>query len=145
MHGALHDMHPRIGRVNGLTRETVMVWSRRAALVLFWPAVTVVIWGELSPSAGDPFDLWDKLLHFTAYFGLAGIATVALGGGRRALWAAFGLIFLGGALEIIQGMVGRDMSLYDEIANSLGVGCGALIGRLYLGRIRLLVEALPPD
>ena len=122
-----------------------MAWSRRAALILFWPAVAVVVWGELSPSAGDPFELWDKLLHFTAYFGLAGIATVGLGGGRRALWAALGLAFLGGGLELVQGLVGRDMSFYDEIANTLGVMTGTLIGWLYLGRPWALVEARRAD
>lgn len=33
----------------------------------------------------------------------------------------------GGALEIIQGMVGRDMSVYDELANTLGVLAGLFL------------------
>ena len=67
--------------------------------------MALVVWGELSPRAATRFHIWDKLLHFTAYFGLAGIAYVALGGGRRALWSTLGLIVLGGVLEIVQGMV----------------------------------------
>lgn len=109
-----------------------MKFSRLSAIMLFWPALALVVWGELSPSAGDPFGLWDKLLHFTAYFGLAAIAAVALASRRRTVWAALGLIALGGVLEIVQGMVGRDMSLYDELANSLGVVAGVLAARAYL-------------
>lgn len=124
-----------------------MKFSRLSAVWLFWPAVAVVMWGELSSTAGDSLHIWDKLLHFTAYFGLAGLAAVALGGGRRALWAALGLVALGGALEIIQGMTGRDMSVYDEIANMFGAAAGALVawGYLMLLRPRRLVDAQVAD
>ncbi len=119
-----------------------MKFSRLSAVMLFWPALGLVVWGELVRHGGDPFHIWDKLLHFTAYFGLMGIAGVALGGRRRVLWAALGLIVLGGALEIIQGMVGRDMSLYDEFANTLGVltGLAAAAGYLRLLGGRLVAR-----
>jgi VanZ family protein len=115
-----------------MMREKLMKFSRLSAVLLFWPALALVVWGELRPGGGDPFHIWDKLLHFTAYFGLMGIAGVALSGRRRVLWAALGLIVLGGALEIIQGMVGRDMSLYDEFANTLGVLAGLAAAGGYL-------------
>jgi VanZ family protein len=113
-------------------REKLQRISYLAAIWLFGPGLALVVWGELSPSAGDPFGRWDKLLHFTAYFGLAGMAALALRGGRRMLWAGAGLILLGGALEIIQGMTGRDMSFHDEIANTLGVLAGLAASWLYL-------------
>ncbi len=130
-----------------MTRKQLVQTSRRAALVLFWPALALVIWGELSPSAGDPLGIWDKALHFTAYFGLAGLATVAFNGGRRAIWAATGLALLGAALEIVQGMVGRDMSLYDEVANILGVMAGFAVAHAYLALLdrRHLVGRGAPD
>lgn len=84
----------------------------------------MVIWGELTPSAHGPDVIWDKLLHFTAYFGLAGIATVSLGRGKASLWAAFALAVFGGILEIVQSFVGRDAEWGDEIANVLGAGMG---------------------
>lgn len=112
-----------------MSREKFMKFSRLSAIWLFWPAVVVVVWGELSPSAGNLLHIWDKLEHFTAYFGLAGLATVALGTKRRALWAALALVVLGGMLEIIQGYTGRDMSIYDEFANMLGVTAGAIVAR----------------
>jgi VanZ family protein len=94
---------------------------------LVWPALAVVIFGELThlPIPQDlEIKVWDKALHFTAYFGLAAMTTIAVRADRRALWWALGLIALGGALEIIQGMTGRDADILDELANTLGVLTG---------------------
>lgn len=44
-------------------------------------------------------------------------------------WAGLGLIVLGGVLEIIQGFIGRDMSIYDEFANTAGVLVGVFVAR----------------
>ena len=102
-----------------------MKWSHALALYLFWPAVVLVAWGELTPHPPSIVALfWDKSLHFTAYFGLAGMATMALGEGKRAAWATLGLIVLGGVLEILQGFTGRDPDIYDELANTLGALTG---------------------
>jgi VanZ family protein len=46
------------------------------------------------------------------------------------------LIFLGGVLEILQGMLGRDMSVYDEMANSAGAILGATLARLAVEPLR---------
>ncbi|HEY2033972.1 MAG TPA: VanZ family protein [Rhizomicrobium sp.] len=99
--------------------------SRRSA-ILFLPALAGVIGGELGPSRGAP-QIWDKALHFTAYFILSALAVMGFGASKRALWAMFGLIVMGAALEIIQGMIGRDMSAFDELANSLGVIAGGIV------------------
>jgi len=93
---------------------------------LFWPVLALVVWGELTP--GVSLDIWDKLQHFLAYCGLAGLATAALGARRASLWAAFGLVVLGGVLEILQGYTGRDPDIHDEIANTIGVAAGWLAG-----------------
>lgn len=119
-----------------------MYVSRLSAVWLFWPAVAVVVWGELFATPGQTPLVWDKLLHFTAYFGLSGLAFVALAGRtRRSVWAALGLVAMGGVLEIVQGMTGRDLSLYDEMANALGVLAGLGVGWIYLallGGVRLV-------
>jgi VanZ family protein len=97
---------------------------RQFACWIFVPAVAVVVWGELKPSAHGPENGFDKILHFTAYFGLAGIATVAIGRQRAAVLAAAGLAAFGGALEIVQSFVGRDAEWGDELANIVGVCAG---------------------
>ena len=118
-----------------------MKWSHALALYLFWPAFVLVAWGELTPH--PPHDValfWDKSLHFTAYFGLAGMAAVALRRRNDAVWAVLGLILLGGALEILQGFTGRDPDIYDEIANTLGALSGAGLGRLLIWVLQPKIE-----
>ncbi len=114
-----------------------MKWSQSLALYLFWPAVLLVAWGELTPNPPSlTAEFWDKSLHFTAYFGLAGMATVVLGARKRALWAILGLVLLGGALEILQGFTGRDPDIYDEVANTLGAVVGGCSGWLLVSLLQ---------
>ncbi len=116
-----------------------------SATVAFWALAAIVTWGELSP--GDVgFDVWDKLQHFGAYALLGGLATVSMQARGRWLWALAGLIAFGGALEILQGMVGRDMSFHDEIANTLGVIAGGAAGWALCVLLRAwVVETTPAD
>ncbi len=92
------------------------------------PAIAIVVWGELAPNPTTSPLIWDKLLHFIAYFGLSGLALLALNPGRRAIYAAVMLIAMGGVLEIVQGFVGRDASWGDALANALGVVGGCALG-----------------
>jgi VanZ family protein len=109
-------------------KSIVMKSTYAASFYLFWPAVALIAWGELTPHPpAFTAMFWDKSLHFTAYFGLASMATVVLGVRRRTLWALLGLIALGGALEILQGFTGRDPDIFDELANTLGALSGALV------------------
>ncbi len=89
----------------------------------------------------------DKTMHFLAYFILALLATIMFRAGWRAVFAVVGLIAMGGALEIIQGLVGRDADLLDELANIRGALLGALIGWLILAVVarRLLVGRAGPN
>jgi VanZ family protein len=122
-------------------KETLKKWIPLAALYLLWPALAVVAWGELKPQASEiEQEFWDKSLHFMAYFGLAGMVCLALKAGRRVIWATLGLVLLGGFFEILQGFTGRDPSIYDELANTLGAFCGAGTGWLVL----LFLDVLSP-
>jgi VanZ family protein len=105
----------------------------RLAFYLFLPLLALVSWGELSSSAGAVEGvIWDKALHFMAYFGLSGILCVALKADRR-VWVSTLLIALFGAvLEMLQGFTGRDPSIADEFANILGALAGAGTGGLIL-------------
>jgi VanZ family protein len=114
----------------------------RLAAWLFWPGLALVVWGELTPTP-PPLaqDFWDKGEHFIAYFGLAAMATLVIGRRPALAWAIAGIIALGGALEIIQGMVGRDASMGDFIANTLGALTGLCVALvvIWLGGRKLLV------
>jgi len=108
-------------------RNWARTWLPRLAFFLFWPALALVAWGELTPHPPE-LHAPDKLLHFLAYFGLAGIASTALTHRRAVVIAVLGLIALGGALEILQMFTGRDAEWLDEAANTLGAILGGLAG-----------------
>jgi VanZ family protein len=106
---------------------------RRIDSWLIAPALLIVIFGELTQlSAVGAIEsyFWDKMLHFSAYFGLSLMTTIAVRANRNALWWALGLVLLGGSLEIIQGFTGRDADIFDELANTLGVLAGLGFGWL---------------
>lgn len=116
-------------------------WLRRAGLWLFWPAVLVVAWGQLTPQPPSVVEgHWDKAQHFTAYFGLALLATLAWGRRRGLIWIVLGVIALGGVMEILQGIVGRDAAWLDQLANTLGSLAGAGVAIAYLAIPRRLVD-----
>jgi VanZ family protein len=117
------------------------------SLWLFWPGVGLITWGELAPQAPQLGGLlgWDKAQHFTAYFGLAGMATTALGPRRILAWALLGIIAFSGALEILQGYTGRDPDIFDFIANSTGAFIGLGTGLLFLWLLGALVAVRSTD
>jgi VanZ family protein len=70
----------------------------------------------------------DKITHFLGYAGLAILALLSFQRLIPRLLALIGAVGLGALLEWGQSFVpGRDMSLLDGVANSLGVLAGALI------------------
>ena len=120
---------------------------RRVGKVMFLPALAVVAWGELTPhppSLAGPWQ-WDKLDHFTAYFGLSLLATLGWGLRRSLVWVFLGVVALGASLEIIQTMVGRDGEWGDFIANDLGALLGLALAAAYLAAPRRLVAEAPRD
>jgi VanZ family protein len=122
-------------------------WIRRFGMVTFWPALMVVVWGELTPhppKLPGPW-LWDKLDHFTAYFGLALLATLGWGLKRSLVWVFLGLVALGGSLEIVQSFMGRDGEWSDFFANDLGALLGLGVAAAYLVVPRRLVEGARRD
>ncbi|HET7084067.1 MAG TPA: hypothetical protein VFI23_04810 [Rhizomicrobium sp.] len=116
-------------------------WIRRAGAILFWPALAVVAWGELTPhppQLAGPWH-WDKLDHFTGYFGLMLLSTLGWGLRRSLVWVFLGVVALGGGLEILQTFVGRDGEWGDFFANDLGAILGLVVAAAYLAMPRRLV------
>lgn len=115
-------------------------WVRRAGAWLFWPAVAVVAWGELTPHPPAAAALvWDKAEHFLAYFGLSLLASLGWGLRRSLVWVFLAVVALGGTLEIIQAFVGRDAEWGDFFANDLGALTGLGAAVVYLRIPRRLV------
>ena len=115
--------------------------ARIADEILFYPALALVIWGELTGTEPQILEsLNDKALHFLAYFGLAAMAGLAFKSRKTALLVSLALIGLGGVLEIVQGFTGRDMSFYDELANIAGVVTGAVLARAIIEPLRRRLE-----
>ena len=68
----------------------------------------------------------DKLVHLFSFAVLVLPASVRHP--RALLWLGPAAILFGGAIEIIQPFVGREREGLDFLADSLGVGLGAIVG-----------------
>jgi VanZ family protein len=124
--------------------DTLLHYLRRASRWLFWPAVALIVWGELTPAPPAFLNtIWDKAEHVIAYFGLAAMATLALGLRRLLAWAIFGIINLGGVLEVAQHFTGRDPEAMDMIANTLGVFAGLCLAAVFLTLVERPGEDYP--
>jgi VanZ family protein len=104
--------------------------------ILWCGWLLVVLVGTLLPANSAPLHelgrlaLSDKTEHFIAYFGLA--APLPFLGQWRPrkmlLWCA-GLIAFGFGLEVAQAFApGRSPDVWDGVADSIGVVCGAMLG-----------------
>ncbi|WP_147653343.1 VanZ family protein [Vulcaniibacterium gelatinicum] len=101
----------------------------RLWLGLWWAAVFAGIVVSLVPPPPVPAPPGsDKAVHALCY-GLLGAGAVQLFATGAALWrAGLGLVALGLALEVAQGLLTetRQFDLRDALANTLGVGLGLL-------------------
>ena len=72
-------------------------------------------------------DTWDKLNHALAYGVLAALGGIGFKGLRSLLMVGLGLVVLGAGLELVQSVTpNRDGSIYDAVANFVGVAIGSL-------------------
>lgn len=102
-----------------------------AARLLLALGGTVCIVGMVGPFQGVEEALipWDKAAHFVAFYLLTSLLYVAFPRRRRVDLTVFA-IFAGAAIEIAQGLSGRDMGVGDMFANALGAG--AVLLPMYL-------------
>jgi len=87
--------------------------------------------------------LWDKLEHTLAYVAL-GFCFGSIVVRRDFLWLGLTLVAFGGAIELIQGHVGRDAEWGDLLADAIGTTVGQLLALTPLGRWPHWFEALLP-
>lgn len=101
--------------------ETADRRVRRAWLAVGWGLVASIVYLSLGPVPElVPVRGGDKVGHLLAYFTL--MIWFAQAVARRG-WPplAVACLGLGVALEFVQGMVGRDFSLADMVADGIGV------------------------
>ncbi len=102
----------------------------RLWLALWWSGVAAVVVCSLVPAFLLPQvpEGGDKLEHFGAYALLAAAAVQLFTARQAVVRAGTGLVALGIALEIAQGLftTTRQMDVHDALANTLGVVVGLL-------------------
>jgi VanZ family protein len=90
---------------------------------LGWGLIVLVAFLSLTPNPPDtPLEQGDKIGHFMAYAALMGWwRQISVRGAALAL----GFVFMGVALEGLQGLTGyRQADPWDALANTVGVGIG---------------------
>ena len=101
-------------------------------VIVFWIiSIGTVSYLSIMPQVEFPFYFrWsDKLYHFLSYSWLSVLRFFGFSNAKKALAWALLMILLGIGLEFAQGFVpGRFFSIWDMIANSLGVSAGIFCG-----------------
>lgn len=99
-------------------------------------AMAVIAWESLQPTTGvATIAHFDKLMHFVAYAGLAGLLRLgwprSWGGTVVAVAIGFGIL-----IEILQGTMalGRTASLADGLANTAGAFLAVILLHFILRR-----------
>lgn len=113
-------------------------------LALWWLAIVVLVVLCLLPASDIPEvpNGWDKVEHAFAYMVLA-FGAVQLFAARRALFrAAVGLMLLGIAIEIAQGVftATRSADVFDALADAVGIIIGIAAVRTPLRDFLLEIE-----
>ena len=95
-----------------------------AVLVVYWLVIFAGTHTPTMPSLAT--NVWDKAIHFTAYFGLATLLCYVIPV-RQSAWRKFGIVALialayGAFDELTQSFVkGRSTDIQDFLADALGV------------------------
>ncbi|EHA1126791.1 VanZ family protein [Vibrio navarrensis] len=107
---------------------------KKCALLLLYAAVIAVL--SLRPSSN--WQQWgsvahlDKLQHMAAYCCFSLLAAYLIRSWRRRCLAAAGILLFSAGIEVVQGLVGRESSWLDLLANLCGIILGLLTYKLYL-------------
>jgi len=95
-----------------------LILARLICCVAFL-TVAVLVFGPFG-GAEEKFGLTDKEAHALAFFGLTSLSLLAMPRLRK-LDVAICLVGIGGLIEIIQSLIGRDGDIMDWLADSIGI------------------------
>lgn len=115
--------------------KTILI--ARMATVFAGAIGTVLLLGPFNASDG-----WDKLAHGAMFYGLTLLALASLPSNRKED-IALAVVAIAGASEVAQHFAGRDMSLFDWLADTAGV-CLAT-APVYVARMRHLAQRARRD
>ncbi len=109
------------------------------ATVLVFYAVFIAF-ASLRPADGVSIGSWDKFFHLASYAVFAVLAYRVLHRPRPYMYLCIVIVVYGGLMEFAQSFIpGRDMSVYDFLANTLGVVLGAImavkLGKIFSNRL----------
>ena len=117
----------------------------RIALALTLMIAALILWGTLSPPGppGPGLPLSDKQMHALAF----ALLVLPLGWQniRHTVWLFPEALALGGAIELVQPMVGRGAEWADFLADALGIATGLAPGwlRRRIGQHKSLSRKTP--
>jgi len=126
----------------GVIAAEVVLRFRKIWRSIAWLIILIIIILSLIPNPDKitPFSASDKLMHALAY----AVAMIWFGlcfNRNKLPIIGAGLVLLGITLEFIQGQTGyRTMSLYDIIANCVGVFAGLLLSFSPFSRALQFIE-----
>jgi VanZ family protein len=107
-----------------------MNWNKRWLFVTILVFVGITILSLLPPKSGIEIQSNDKINHFIAYAALTFCGLSAYNG-TKVLRLLLVFVCYSLFMEWMQGFIpGREQSLYDALANSLGVAIGWTIFRI---------------
>lgn len=112
-----------------------MIAPRQLALYWFWIGLGLcafVLYMAIKPAAGAPapFPLYDKLMHASVFTFLGSWFAALQPSPRRWPAIALGLLAFGVAIELLQAVTGRDPSVWDVVADIIGIAVGILLLRM---------------
>lgn len=118
----------------------------RSVALIFVAALVVLLLGPGTPLEREVVGL-DKVAHFGAFGGLLWSFGVLFRRQPRTLLAVYAIAF-GAVTEVTQGLLGRDASWLDLLADALGVGVALLVWSCWRGfrpRGRIAAEVYPAE
>jgi hypothetical protein len=118
-----------------LVTPSKIVLRVRILTVFAGAIATVLLLGPFHAPQG-----WDKLAHGTMFYGFTLLALVCLPWNRKGE-IIVAVIAIGGASEVAQHFTGRDMSLFDWLADAAGVIVAA--APVYVARLREIARQGP--
>ena len=115
----------RINLLKAINQNILRLWKPTTILIL-----SIILFLSLYPLPMLPMmnEGNDKLYHFIAYLFL--VLPIGYAQPKYTFLYLFTLIFISGAIEVIQPYVNRYGEWLDFLANTLGIFVGFLIGKI---------------